>query len=433
MVSGAFVDLNDEQVRKQVIAVKSNIENLKVIDNNLRTSLYASAIISENDDDNINSLFFFSLCQRFNSKTRCLILLPTMNCNLSCTYCYEGENKNSSRMDADVISRIKQYIKKEYMGNVDEIKLQWYGGEPLMEFNTIEDITAYIDSLGIKYSSSIITNGTLLDEHKIEKLKSLNIESIQITLDGIKKNHDKRRIFKNGNGTFDLIYANMNVLHKYISSTKSKINVSIRINIDKDNYSDYHKIRAKINKDYPLFHVYPGILMHYKTCTCGIPCFDNKEEVAKFYITEYEKYGITDLPFYPSSKSTGSCMAESPYTDMIGPRGEMYLCLKDAGDSEETIGNIYEGRNKIKMIAAYSTGQLTFNSLKCNQCNMLALCGGGCANINYRNKKYGENNDPCVPFKKEEFLKKFLDIYYSIKKNHEKNNTTCPSSATVGI
>jgi len=64
---------------------------------------------------------------------------------------------------------------------------------------------------------------------------------------------------------------------------------------------------------------------------------------------------------------------------------------------------------------------------------MLALCGGGCANINYRNKKYGENNDPCVLFKKEEFLKKFLDIYYSIKKNHEKNNTTCPSSATVGI
>jgi uncharacterized protein len=383
--------------------------------------LLSSAIICEKDIYNINFSKFYALLGRFDGYERVLTVLPTLNCNLACPYCYEGVNLRNEKMTVEVIGKLKEYIKKEYYEKIQSLKVQWYGGEPLLAFDVIQDISSYLTELQIPYTASMVTNATLLTKDKIELLDELKIREIQVTLDGMKQIHDKKRVYKNGRGTFDLIINNLSILHRYIKQKiEQDFTVNIRVNIDKFNKDEYHVVHDFIHKEFPEFIVYPGILMQYTTCSSSIPCFVDQSEVASFYIEQYEKYGVTELQFYPFLKGMRNCMAESPYTDMVGPKGEMYLCLKDVGDRNEEIGSIFNGKTNIHMIANYCNGGLTFDDKTCSDCFVIGLCGGGCANLKYRNNKYKERNDVCVPYRDTAILEKYLDIHYEIIKQESK-------------
>ena len=382
----------------------------------------SAGVICENDEDNRNILNFKLLSNRFHPKARSLTILPTLNCNLACKYCFEEANRRVGKMSSQVIEKLKQYIKQQYVhGRQKEyLDLHWFGGEPLLGFDIMEDITNYIKSLKIPFNASIITNGVLLTDRKIKKLTSLHINHIQITLDGAKETHDRKRIFKNGKGTYDIILRNIAKLHKYIEQNKG-IEVHIRINVDRESQDQYHLIYKEFKEKYPSFLVYPGIITQYQTCSTTLPCFANQREEAEFYIRQYEKYGIVDPEFNISSKGMKNCMAECVNTDMVGPQGEMYLCLQDVGNKNAVIGSLFEGKNNWRLISAYCSGNLTFNSDECRKCEVLTFCGGGCVNKRYRNKKYGESHYMCAAYKDKDIFNKYLDLHYEIKKNHAHN------------
>ena len=114
-------------------------------------------------------------------------------------------------------------------------------------------------------------------------------------------------------------------------------------------------------------------------------------------------------------------MAECVNTDMVGPQGEMYLCLQDVGNKDAVIGSLFEGKNNWRLISAYCSGNLTFNSDECRNCEVLTFCGGGCVNKRYRSKKYGESHYLCAAYKDKDIFNKYLDLHYEIKKNHAHN------------
>jgi uncharacterized protein len=421
-LSGAFLDINDDKLRKVIMDIKENVAEYDFsTKDKLKNLLLSTAIISEQDEENMYIPIYFSLLSRFNKNNRLLTILPTLNCNLACTYCYAETNLRNDKMSEKVINQIKQYVKKEYK-DVDHVNIQWYGGEPLLAFDVIKDISCFFNDLKVSYSASIVTNATLLSQNKIELLEELKINNIQVTIDGCKATHDKKRIFKNRQGTFDIIINNLRLLSKHLDIIgRDKIKVDIRVNVDQECRDDYHQIQQFISENFPDFDVYPGIIVQYSTCNSAIPCFANRREIASFYIEQYEKYGITNLQFYPFNKGLYNCMAESPYSDMVGPNGEMYLCLKDVGDKREEVGSIFDERRNVSLLSKYCTGYLTFYDRKCSRCHVLGLCGGGCANIKYRNKKYNEKNDPCPPYRDYLILEKYLDIHYEILKQKEKH------------
>jgi uncharacterized protein len=324
-------------------------------------------------------------------------------------------------MSDKVLQNLKDYIKKECCGKIKKIFLQWYGGEPLLKFNIIKDLTAHIESLNIPFNADIVTNGVLLTEEKINLLKKLKINSIQITLDGIKETHDKKRRFKNSKGSYDVIMNNLLILHSYVEKNKD-IQVNIRINIDKDNKNEYHIVYSHIRKNFPLFYPYLGILTKYQTCSSNINCFSGKEEIAEYLFEQYEKYKINSIPYRSIIKGISPCMAECINTDMVGPKGELYLCLKDVGDKKEVIGSITTGKTNSTLISEYCVGNISHDNNKCFKCKIFWLCGGGCPNHKYRNKKYGELHDICSPIKNTEILKKFLDLRYDIRKIKTEEN-----------
>ena len=105
-------------------------------------------------------------------------------------------------MTQKTMDRLVDFI-KDYK-DIRHLSVAWYGGEPLLAFDTICTLTGQFRNLGLTYEKAgLVNNGYLLDDEKINKLNDLMIASIQITLDGPREVHHTRRVLANGGPTFD--------------------------------------------------------------------------------------------------------------------------------------------------------------------------------------------------------------------------------------
>lgn len=176
-----------------------------------------------------------------------LIILPTMQCNFKCPYCYE--NQRDKIMHKETVQSIENFISlhlHEYSG----LHIGWFGGEPLLKLDIIETINKKAqeisNKLGKVFFSSITTNGYLLSKDTFERLLELNVKSFTVTLDGTKEYHNKYRILYDNTGTYDLLLNNI----VDISRTKRNFTFNIRMNVNKDNYSNLDNF---INEMYKYF------------------------------------------------------------------------------------------------------------------------------------------------------------------------------------
>ena len=184
---------------------------------------YDDRILEEIEKNNLSSSFN-------------LVFMTSENCNFKCNYCYENHSNNHIGDDVydDVINLAKKSSKENLMVN-------WFGGEPLLEINHIEYFMNKVFELNhfnvIK--SSIITNGYLLSPENFHRLINVNVNIFQITLDGLKEEHDTNRVLRNGKGTFDKIIANI----KYIKESMVDFTVYLRYNFNENSklleYIDY--------------------------------------------------------------------------------------------------------------------------------------------------------------------------------------------------
>lgn len=151
-----------------------------------------------------------------------LILGLTENCNLRCKYCifsgnYEEMRTHTfQRMEKETalksVQKYMDYIMewKEYAPDKQPV-ISFYGGEPLLRFDLIQEVIAYVQQTGFKTMFSMTTNGTLLTDSIIEFLVTHNV-MISVSLDGTKEMHDKNRVFANERGSFDAVYGNIRKL-----------------------------------------------------------------------------------------------------------------------------------------------------------------------------------------------------------------------------
>ena len=147
-----------------------------------------------------------------------LILCLTERCNLCCSYCcYSGNFVGQRRHSNRSMSReIAEKAILDYLGNepVEEsyYSITFYGGEPLLEFDLLRDMVLFADDLAKKKGKeirySITTNGTLLDDEKIDFFVEHQF-MVQVSFDGPKRMHDRYRVFRNGTGSFDIVEKNL--------------------------------------------------------------------------------------------------------------------------------------------------------------------------------------------------------------------------------
>lgn len=128
----------------------------------------------------------------------------TTRCNMKCDYCYAYEWGQQDMSFSSIKYVIDNFTCEE---------LVFTGGEPLLRFDMIKRTQKYLESCKKDIHLSIRTNGTLLSKDKIMYLKKYNINLV-LSLDGLKKSHDRHRKFKNGKSTYDTILKKIQILKK---------------------------------------------------------------------------------------------------------------------------------------------------------------------------------------------------------------------------
>ncbi|PVU77485.1 hypothetical protein DDW13_00700 [Acidianus hospitalis] len=121
------------------------------------------------------------------------------------------------------------------MKDLDNLKIIWFGGEPLLAYDIVIEIMEFIKSKiskgKPKLEGFMVTNGYLLDLKKAEKLAELNVNEFQITLDGNEDIHDIRRINIGKRGTFKIIWNNV----KSLINSNIPLKIYLRIHLSLDN------------------------------------------------------------------------------------------------------------------------------------------------------------------------------------------------------
>lgn len=317
---------------------------------------------------------------KFSSNTLSITIAPTMSCNFNCTYCYEKNQLYNSFMSTEIQDAIINYI-ETYADTIRNLKVQWYGGEPLLATKVISHINDHILSLCLKnkiqYNEEIITNGYLLDENHIEFLNRNHIQTIQITIDGKKSTHDSRRVHKDGFGTYQQIIHNLKLCKLHFTGQ-----IDLRVNVDKNNINEIDELVEELKNEelFEFVNLYLGRISDTNNTICDSSCLSCKcfaLENVHFYKTNnmLRNYLKTTYP-YPIGNN---CAADYNLSLIIAPNGDLYKCHMAIGQSEHRIGNILDlDQIDISKIEKTLLWDPTKDSI-CGPCKYLPICMGGCS------------------------------------------------------
>jgi uncharacterized protein len=389
-LSNVFIELSDEKTKELIFALKENKIHWKTLKKYpIFTQLIDAKILVESDEVEILKFRHNILNNRYSKSTVALTILPTLDCNFNCSYCFES-NKNNSYMSKNVEDRIINYIKQ--LGKNENLRLNvcWMGGEPLLNFNRIKSISRRIAELGIQMNGQLITNGYLLNKKMVAEFHKLNIRYLQISLDGIGSVHDNIRTHKTKKYSFNRIIENIEMLYKYYEPCNS-IHLNVRVNLSKDEeyltkfIDTYEYLRKRF--PYDTLNISPGFLEDAST-KCNVCNNFNHNTIKDFYLNLSNKFGPREFSTYPNNVNS-ECAARSSNSLVIGPEGEVYKCWEHVGDKSNEIGNLAEDGNlKIsneELLTKYLLGADFLYDTNCNDCYYMPLCTGGCPDKRVQN------------------------------------------------
>ena len=210
---------------------------IQLTDSDLVSDLLKCNILSPLDCAEENKILCANKIFRFSNSTARVTIIPTLECNFRCWYCYEThESGRMSAPDVDtVISFCKNLIAQ---GGLKSFVLDWFGGEPLLYFDNIVfpislAIKAYCKENGVEFYNSITTNGFFATEDLIHCFNEIELRGFQITLDGERCFHDKTRYNANRCGSYDIIVSNITRLCRNIVDISMTLRHYCPVKVDK--------------------------------------------------------------------------------------------------------------------------------------------------------------------------------------------------------
>ena len=314
---------------------------------------------------------------RYDQSTLGLVIAPTMACNMACEYCFEDHT--ASRMPNKTIEAIVSFVEKQAK-TIGVLDISWYGGEPLLAMDVIEDLTESFQDLAEEYKfdyhASMISNGYKLTPDIVDRLVELGIGHVQVTLDGPARIHNKKRPLKNKQDSFDKIIEN-------IQYASTKLSIGVRVNVDKSFTTEIIQELLDELKTADLTKrvgVYFGMVEPSTQVCANIAeaCYEtadfSKVEVEFYQLLLANGFRVERLPQPVST----FCMAQSTNSHLIDPEGFLYRCWNHAGDKERATGTIFEDVNYVHPNFQHLFAFSPFETERCTECNLLPICMGGC-------------------------------------------------------
>ncbi len=323
--------------------------------------------------ENFQTIVEHGISLKKNSNFMCITIATTDACNLKCTYCFEKHGKSFLTEDCipAICNLICEYKKNET--NITRVVVIWFGGEPVLNLKFILEASNYIkktcQELLLDYSGRIITNGVELNKI-IPYIKELCITDIQITLDGTRELHDRRRIKANGVGSFDEIISN-------IKKIESKVDLIIRMNVDKNNISECSKLydyilQLSLNNDVNVFFQ-PMLVENYggeSTCYEGMILAN--EELNEEFLDLLEYTNSLEKPCYIGA----FCNVDFPGSVVIRSDGSLCKCWAEVVETSDSTISI---KNETDHILHFmKQAKQSVKRTACKDCVIYPTCLGGC-------------------------------------------------------
>jgi len=335
------------------------------------------------------------------------LFMPTYDCNLRCPYCFQDHMRTDGRfghllkqMPLAMVDRLFAAMPKiEALHGIPaeaspQLDIGFFGGEPLLAAN--RPIVEHVIRRGLDRGEAkfwAISNGTELDAYE-DLLSPDRLGSIQITLDGPPREHDRRRIYADGRGSWDRIAANISM------ALDRGIMVAIRTNVDRNNVDDLADLAEELIRHgwvrYPNFgsQVAPIRASNDKTDAGGTLDtweLDRLLTAMRSANPDLEILGRVDdslrsqarrifshrgLPaFKPSFCSAHTGMY------IFDTFGDIYACWEKTGDEKIRIGHVDES-SEVQFsfdLRALWQGRTVASNPVCLKCRYNLFCGGGCA------------------------------------------------------
>ena len=320
---------------------------------------------------------------------KALCLNIAHDCNLRCKYCFAGQGGYGQwrmLMSFDVARRAVDFL-IAHSGSRQHCELDFFGGEPLMNWHVIRQTVSYIRQQEKKHNKiiklSLTTNGMLLDEEKVRYLTENHIALI-LSLDGRRDMHDRMRPDVNGNGTYDRILKNL----QYCVAHRDGEEYYVRGTYTRHNLDFTTDVLDMVDKGFPALSMEPVVgdpSEEYTIQKEDLPeiCAEY-EKLAKVFIAREEEgrpffyfHFNMDLwrgPCLP--KRLRGCGAGHEYLAVV-PNGDIYPCHQFVGRDGYVIGNVFEGLKNMKMMREFRENHV-FTKPTCVDCWARFFCSGGC-------------------------------------------------------
>jgi len=335
---------------------------------------------------------------------KALCLHVSHDCNLRCKYCFasQGDFKGErSLMSLEVGKRALEFLIKN-SGNRRNLEVDFFGGEPLMNFDVVKELVYYGRELeknnNKHFRFTITTNGVLLDDDKIDFINE-HMDNVVLSLDGRKSVNDNMRKTVNDQGSYDII--------------TSKFKALIDRRKDKDYYVRGTFTSYNLDFSQDALHLYnEGFKKISIEPVVTSPDVDYalREEHIEDILNVYEKFSkdyieikkmdkeflffhfMIDLNQGPClAKRSIGCGAGSEYM-AVTPTGELYPCHQFVGNEKFKLGDVFNGVNKVDIRDEFKKANV-YNKSECNNCWAKFYCSGGCHANNYN-----MNNDIMKPY-----------------------------------
>lgn len=396
-----------DEIAYDIISLFENKSKDEIIKNMVEKYSYRLNITEEEIEEcynqieelkNSNQLFtedkFRDMASKLKEKTsgviKALCLHIAHTCNLNCSYCFASQGKyNGQRgiMSLEVGKKAIDFLVSN-SGTRRNLEVDFFGGEPLMNFEVVKEIVKYARGIEKKVNKNfrftLTTNGMLIDDDVIE-FANKEMSNVVLSLDGRKSVHDKFRVDYAGNGSFDRIVPKF---QKLVKAREGK-NYYMRGTFTHNNPDFLEDIKTMLDLGFNELSMEPVV------CKEDDPSALTQEDV-EIVLKQYEDLAklmierrregrpftfyhyMIDLSGGPCIyKRISGCGSGTEYM-AVTPWGDLYPCHQFVGDEKYKLGNIYDGIDNIEIQQEFASCNV-YAKKECDDCWARLYCSGGCA------------------------------------------------------
>lgn len=321
---------------------------------------------------------------------KALCLHIAHDCNLACQYCFAGKgeyNGDRSLMSLEVGKKALDFL-VENSGSRRNLEVDFFGGEPLMNWDVVKEIVAYGRSLEEQYDKkfrfTLTTNGMLLNDEVIE-FANREMSNVVLSVDGRKEIHDFMRPTPGGQGSYDIIMPKF----KKLADSRNQQNYYVRGTYTHNNLDFSKDVLSLADMGFEQISVEPVVSLPeepYAIKEEDIPVLLEQYDILAKEMIKREKEGkgftffhfMIDLTQGPCvAKRLSGCGSGTEYL-AVTPWGDLYPCHQFVGTDEFLLGNVFEGIKRTDICDEFKLCNV-YAKPKCRDCFARFYCSGGCA------------------------------------------------------